>query len=250
MIIPDIVVKQGDLRPAFRMPLHGADGNPVSLTGATVKFFMRPVNSATIKINNGAVTVIDASSSLVEYQWSGSDTADPGLFEAEFQIDSPIPVKPLTVPSYGYLIVEIAPQEPRALNASILKLRRMVGERTPRGKTESDTRWTDSELSSLITDANGNINLAAYWCWSEKEAEYAELTDYDESGSKRPLSQKFKQAQAQAKKYRDLIDVVEGVPGRVVGAVSASILARNQVAGAATPPFIPESFSYDPGEEI
>lgn len=82
------------------------------------------------------------------------------------------------------------------------QLRLLTGERIRSGKSDSDTRFTDSELIDIIIRHAGNLYLAAAEVWSAKAADAAELVDISESGSERKLSQIFKQFSAMSDTYQ------------------------------------------------
>lgn len=54
-------------------------GSPVDLTGATVTFKMRPLNSSTEKVSQPA-TVVDAAQGQVRYDWADVDVNTAGFF--------------------------------------------------------------------------------------------------------------------------------------------------------------------------
>ncbi|MCF1707871.1 hypothetical protein L0V05_03465 [Tabrizicola sp. J26] len=92
-------IKRGDTSPALRFALEPA----VGLVGASVQFQMRLRGGATII--DAPCNVLDAS--VVEYNWAASDTADDGVYEAEFRVtyaDGAIE----TFPNNGFLTVRIA----------------------------------------------------------------------------------------------------------------------------------------------
>lgn len=68
------------------------------------------------------------------------------------------------------------------------RLRWYIGERIPAGGSDTDTMFTDAELSQLITDAGGNWAAALSDGWSAKAAAYANLVDTAEGTAKRALS--------------------------------------------------------------
>ena len=99
----DFEIKQNDTWPPIGLitPVVLSDNNgPIDLTGATVKFLMRPADSQTIKVNSACV-IVSAAAGTVRYNWSASDTDTAGEFVFEFQItfgDG----KKATVPNRGY----------------------------------------------------------------------------------------------------------------------------------------------------
>ncbi len=101
-------IKQGDTLPVITATLTGADGNPIDLTGASVKFNMR--RRSTPVIDHGTCTIVGAATDgVVSYAWTAEDTANDGEYRAEFEItfgDNSI----LTVPNDSDITVTIVEQ--------------------------------------------------------------------------------------------------------------------------------------------
>jgi hypothetical protein len=98
-------VKQNDTSPAMLATLQDADGNAVNVTGATVRFHMRPVGTTTVVVDEAA-TIVTPLDGLVRYDWQAADTATIGSYQAEFEVtyaDSSVE----TFPNDGYIRVEI-----------------------------------------------------------------------------------------------------------------------------------------------
>ena len=99
-------IKQNDTTPALKATLKDGDGTVINLTDATVKFHMRKVGASTSVVDAAAAVVSPATSGIVQYSWSGSDTTNTGLYSAEFEItygDGKIE----TFPNSSYIRVEI-----------------------------------------------------------------------------------------------------------------------------------------------
>lgn len=80
-----IYVKQGDTRPAAATQLTKGL-TAVDLTSATeVKFKMRQLRQVDLSVD-GAATITDAATGMVEYRWQASDTEDAGEYVAEWQV--------------------------------------------------------------------------------------------------------------------------------------------------------------------
>lgn len=63
------------------------------------------------------------------------------------------------------------------------KLRRLLDEKIPSGGTEADTRFLDSEIDELLSEAQ-NINEAAANGWIEKAGMYQrEMGDVEKTGT-------------------------------------------------------------------
>ncbi len=104
----DFVIKRGDLLPVFTATLKDANGNPVDLTGTTVKFIMRFVGATTAKVNAAAAVDPDQvnNKGKVTYAWTGTDTNTGGIVEAECPVTFP-GGKTETFPSDRYLVGRI-----------------------------------------------------------------------------------------------------------------------------------------------
>lgn len=82
----------------------------------------------------------------------------------------------------------LADVEPRVL------LRYYVGDVIKPGGSESDAFFADAMLDLMLSGAGYNVFRAAARCWKMRAAEYARLIDFDEGGSARKLSQRYRQA--------------------------------------------------------
>lgn len=91
----------------------------------------------------------------------------------------------------------------------IMRLRRLIGERIPIGKTEDDTRFTDAEISAVYRDNNNDLNKTLAELWLAKAAYLGDFVDINESGTIRSLSQMNRAAMAQATKYEAIVQGYE-----------------------------------------
>lgn len=99
-------MKAGDTAPVVRATLLDELGDPVDLTGATVKFVMATSTLPRTVAVDSAATLADPVSGVVEYAWAAGDTETPGAFLAEFEVvfaDARIQ----TFPTEGYVEVTI-----------------------------------------------------------------------------------------------------------------------------------------------
>lgn len=98
-------IKQNDTSPTMLATLQNASGSAIDLTGATVRFYMRPVGSTNTTVN-ALATVVTAASGIVRYSWIAANTATIGSYQAEFQVtyaDAAVE----TFPNDSYISVEI-----------------------------------------------------------------------------------------------------------------------------------------------
>jgi hypothetical protein len=98
-------IKQNDTSPAMLATLQEADGSAVDLTGASVRFHMRPVGRAVITVDEAA-SIVNAGSGTVRYDWQSANISTVGSYQAEFEVvyaDGGVE----TFPNDGYIRVEI-----------------------------------------------------------------------------------------------------------------------------------------------
>lgn len=106
---PDFFWKQNDTTTAITRTLENAVGAADDLTGATIKFLMRPINGTTPKINAAATTVGSATLGNVSYTPTGTDTNTAGLYIAEWQVTYAGGAVQ-SFPNGGYDLILISPE--------------------------------------------------------------------------------------------------------------------------------------------
>jgi hypothetical protein len=98
-------IKQNDTSPAMLATLKDGDEQVVELSGSTVRFHMRAMGETDVTVD-AAASIYDVDAGQVSYEWSASDTATVGSYQAEFEVtntDGTIE----TFPNNGYIRVEI-----------------------------------------------------------------------------------------------------------------------------------------------
>lgn len=78
-------IKQNDTSPALKATLKDGLDAAVDLTGASVRFHMRPTGDTTAKVDAAAV-IENADNGIVYYNWNAADTDTIGSYEAEFEV--------------------------------------------------------------------------------------------------------------------------------------------------------------------
>lgn len=97
-------LKRNDRRPRWRVDLT-ANGVAVDITAATSVTFTMSSSTGTVKVNKGAMTIINATSGTVEYAWAAGDTDTSGAFNAEVEVMWG--TEPQSFPSTGYFAITI-----------------------------------------------------------------------------------------------------------------------------------------------
>lgn len=105
-LAPDYFVKRGDDSPAITSTLYDAAGDPVNLTGATVRFFMSKRGSDSTTVAGNGEIADDETTGVVSYEWQEGDTDDPGDYEAEWEVTFAGGAKQ-TFPNSGFVRVRI-----------------------------------------------------------------------------------------------------------------------------------------------
>lgn len=96
-------IKRGDTRASL---LYELFPESTDLTGATVRFSMRPLNGVAVIDRAAAAIVTPTGTPSVRYDWQPGDTATAGAFEAEFEVtyaDGGVQ----TFPNVGFIPVRI-----------------------------------------------------------------------------------------------------------------------------------------------
>lgn len=106
-MIADLSIGQGTTTPAYQAVITDAYGYPVNLTGATCKLVMRRLQDASPAVS-AAMTITNATSGAVAYDWSASDTATAGLYQVQVQVTESSGAT-YNWPNAGYQVVEVIP---------------------------------------------------------------------------------------------------------------------------------------------
>lgn len=130
-------ITMGDTLPVLTSSLMDADGAAIDLTGATVTFRMRAMESATLKVNAAATVDAPATAGKVRYAWQVADTDTPGGFFAEWRIT--YAAGQLTVPNEAPIVVQNRArlEDLPAVDASVvLEIRARIGSASPPSDTD------------------------------------------------------------------------------------------------------------------
>ena len=102
-----IKMKAGDTAPVVRATLLDENGDPVDLTGASVKFVMATTTTPKIVKVEADCVLESAPAGVVAYEWAEGDTATAaGEYVAEFEVVF-ADAKVQTFPTDGYIDVTI-----------------------------------------------------------------------------------------------------------------------------------------------
>ena len=100
-----IIFKQNDRLPSLSVTAITSDGNPYDLTGATVVFTMRNVDTSVVKVNRSAAVLVDGPNGKVRYDWGSADLDTVGSYDAEFE--ATLSGRKLTVPSNNWISIKV-----------------------------------------------------------------------------------------------------------------------------------------------
>ena len=84
----DYYFVQNDTYPPISGVCADEHGNPIDLTGSSVRFHMRHKDTDELVVDSAAL-IDTASAGEVVYDWNIGDTATPGAFSAEFEVTYP-----------------------------------------------------------------------------------------------------------------------------------------------------------------
>ena len=96
----DITMKRGDRLPPLEAVLKYSDGSIIDLTGCTVLFLYRQLDSSTTV--SRSMTITSAAAGAVKYDWTSSDIPTAGRYRAEFEVTD-TNGKQLTIPTRNQL---------------------------------------------------------------------------------------------------------------------------------------------------
>lgn len=87
----DFYIKRNDTSPAIKYQLQDDAGDAVDISGANdVRFLMRQRGGDTVKVDDnlaGNVSLVDASTGIVQYDWQDGDTDTAGQWWAEWEVE-------------------------------------------------------------------------------------------------------------------------------------------------------------------
>jgi len=98
-------IKQNDTSPSMLATLQDANGVAVDISSATVNFYMGNINGNVV---DSIATIVDAEAGQVRYDWVALDTANSGMYQAEFEVVFIGGTKE-TFPNNDYISVVIKP---------------------------------------------------------------------------------------------------------------------------------------------
>lgn len=98
------------------------------------------------------------------------------------------------------------------------RLRQLLGERIPPGRTAEDTMFSEEEIEAFLDKGAGVIEAAAYYGWQAKAAELSNYVNVIEGNSSREMGELHRQALRMVTQYAGFVPA----PGRgkaVVGRI-------------------------------
>src|SRR5262249_6014780 len=101
-----VTYKSSDLLPILTAQLVFANGTPIDITSSTVTLVMRRRSDGLRKAL--AASIVTAALGKVSYTWTGTDLADVGDYDCEWQVVYTTGSKKLTVPNDSYFLIQIS----------------------------------------------------------------------------------------------------------------------------------------------
>lgn len=83
-----IKIVQNDTKPILEFSIT-QEGAPVDLTGCTVKFYMKNIDTGSVKINGSLCDIADAANGKCRYVWLAADTNTVGAYLGEVEVTFP-----------------------------------------------------------------------------------------------------------------------------------------------------------------
>lgn len=99
-------IKKGSTLPKITGTFTDADGEALDLSGATVVFRMKNIDTGELKVNDGGALIDDATGGKVSYKFLTTDTDTVGRYYCEWEITQSGDVEVLPTRSYEVVYVE------------------------------------------------------------------------------------------------------------------------------------------------
>lgn len=101
--VEDFYIKQHDLQPNYVCVINDSSGNPVGISGATIRMTMIGADGTVVTSRQTTgISITSADGGLFQYAWQASDTQHVGRHSIEFEV---------TPSSGGKFTVPANPQE-------------------------------------------------------------------------------------------------------------------------------------------
>lgn len=80
-----ILLVQGNTKPRINFTIKDPDGNPINLTGATIKLYVRKIGASVTKLQVSC-SIDEAINGTCFYNWQANDLNQDGSYHAELEI--------------------------------------------------------------------------------------------------------------------------------------------------------------------
>jgi len=194
-----LIVRMEDTLPILTLQLLDESGAAVSLDSGTdaaqLKVQLSGADPDDPLVVDAAMTITDGAQGIVTYQWDSADTDTKGVYDFWVVVtfgDGTIQ----SFPQGGTFTLVV--EDGTVMSTDVMRLRAKAGDRYADVEVPF---FTNYELQAILDEVGGDLDRAAYECWSIKTAAYSEFYDIEESGSGRRISQKFRQAREMLSVY-------------------------------------------------
>lgn len=169
----DFYIRQGDTASDLADVLRDANGDPVNIQGATVRFLMVPLRGGTAKIDDDAQNdqvgdgLGDGSRGKVRYVWENATQTDtPGDYLGSWVVTFS-GGKVQTYPNGGYLLITVTPDAPTEPGSYLLV------EELKHALTMQNQTYADEEMKIAIAAAGRGLEANYGGPWGEGAADEA-----------------------------------------------------------------------------
>lgn len=158
MAAQDFVIKQGDTLPILTDTLTYSNGSAANLSGASVNFVMRSL-TAIAPWTNLPATVVSAGAGTVSYTFTATDTANAGMFMANWVVTFSGGAV-MSWPTDGYIEINIEENLTTAGGQQLISLTEAKGYlNIPSSDRSRDTKLIQfiAELTPVVEAITGPI---------------------------------------------------------------------------------------------
>jgi hypothetical protein len=163
-----IRITSGSTSPPVEDVIYDNENEVIDLSGASVRFLMRPVDSSQLTVN-AAATITSAALGTVSYQWVAGDTATEGEYRAWWKITTSTSAI-IQTPEFRVYVDGVGPGEANPLGEIASQVQQVMP--VTWSALSKDSRYGDRMLAT-------RINYVKYKLFSTVVSATMESTAYN-----------------------------------------------------------------------